>query len=236
MKLIDQIKNVWVRYVLTGENPTAAFLYVVATYKVALSEKVKILYNIVRVHPEVLTDLTDEKIHNAFSKLVASCQSRKEWFLFDELVWVRRYVKHPDFRSQIEEDIFQLSLMATDRHDDIRRAFKWTISETAKKNVVEGLLRVSDLCSKRKVQLAHEFGLPLGDYAYDYFETLLWGRHYATAEALDLKDTDDTAIRAIIEKLDVGQPDDALNIAERFLAHRPEIAAEVKEIIEKLKH
>lgn len=219
------------KYRLLDENPKEAFLYVIVSQNAMSYDKKKALSVIVKKHPDILENISDDELLTAFFTLAEYSQSRNEILSFVELDWVSLYVKDEDARSDVEQIIYSGFLRASDGWDKARKDFKeWTLSETTKKALAMKVLQDAKLGSKRKMQLAKEFGLPSDDYARDYFKTLLWGRHYVAAEALKLSGTDDLAIEVIVDDLNSLHINDALNIAQRFLSHREDILKELEEI------
>ena len=82
--LTEKLTNSWTRFCITGENPRAAFCYVMAVYSAYGFPKTEMLAKIAAAAPEVIQGITDDDMLSAFHLLVsrlhkigrASCRER----------------------------------------------------------------------------------------------------------------------------------------------------------------
>ncbi len=229
--LIEQVTNQWLRYRVSGENPKRAFLYVVSNYGAYSYQKTKMLADIVKTHPDVRTRISDDELSEAFKLLMNHLQSRNEILSPAELEWIAEYVVGVHFRLAMEVTIYRQLLKASDHWDKLRQTFAWTISKEGQKEIVSSVLANSAIGSKRKIQLAAEFGLPQDDsWSRSYFARLLWDRHYDQAAAPQLRNVDKIVIKVIVANLDGGYIKNAIEVARRFLPDREDLAKELQEI------
>lgn len=226
--LIDQVTDPWLLWRLTGKDPRAAFLYVVASENAMTFEKLKALNNIAKVNPEVLDLFSSLDVLQAFHRLVEDSRERGELVSYVELAWVSVYVLDADVRSVIEEAIYYGFLLASDYADKNRKEFKWKLSGPTKKRLAISALENDRVGSKRKMQIALEFGLSSAAYTRSYFKRLLWDKHYDQALKLERCWTDTDVIGVIVENLNSEHYRDAFQIAALFLPHRKDITQELE--------
>jgi hypothetical protein len=235
--LIERITNIEMRYRLLGENPRAAFLQVIAGHNAMEFDKVRALADIVERRPEILKSIFDTDLFYAFGNLAARSRAKGELLSYVEMDWVVKYVKGRTTQWAIEEILFTGFLTASDHWDKARREFKWTLSQNIQRSLVATVLERTDVGSKRKVQLAQEFGLPQERYLRDYFKKLLWDRHYDKAAELKFDDIETAVVEVIVDDLDAGYVRDATDIVKLFLPRsRQDIVKEIEEIKQKLSH
>lgn len=217
------------KFKVTGNNAKEAFLYVIYAYNAFAFDKKGMLGTIVEKCPDVLEALTEENILEAFKQFYQNTVRRGELISTAEFNWVSQYVKDPDVRKEIEKIAYYSLLSASNHHDEIRQTFEWTINEEEMKGIAKDVLENPNLGSKRKMQVAKEFGEPSERFEKEYLRKLLWDRHYDKAEALGTKN-DEVVISVILENINSGYVNDAAQIAARFLPDRQDIADEIQRI------
>jgi len=240
--LIGRIDNPWIEFKVLfptmkpGEEKALlakkAFLYVIRTYSAFDDhQKAEMLDEIAQECPDTINDISHEEIHEQFFFLCRQLEGRHKIVSPVELEWVVKYIKIDGYRTDIEKAIYRGLLMASSHWDKMRHKFGWTISEKIRKELARTVLLTEDTVgSKRKLELAQEFGEPKDMFARDYFYKLLYDGHYGQAEKLGVNDSE-LVIYAIISKIKNEYLDDALNIANRFLPDRQDIIDEIKQII-----
>jgi len=238
--LIDFISNPWFRFKvlhanLQGEEEKSqsakkAFLHVIVRYNAYISQKEKILGEIAEVYPDITDAVSDEEILLYFQYFCQEARRRNEIVSPAELNWVNKFVRDDVIRVQIEKMIYRIVLGASSHWDKMRRSFTWTICESEKLELVHEVLLDKGVGSKRKMELAQEFGEPKDDFARSYYRKLLYDRHYDKAEELGLSDPE-IVFDVIVANIDNGYFRDALNIAKRFLPERKDLAEEIQQII-----
>lgn len=227
--LVEKISNPWMKFKITGKSAKEAFLYVIYAYNAFAFDKKGMLGKIVEKCPDVLEALTEESILGAFKQFRQNAVRRGELISTAEFNWVSQYVKSPNIRKEIEKIVYYYMLSASSHHDELRQAFEWTINEEEIKGIVKDVLENPNLGSKRKMQVAKEFGEPSERFEREYLRKLLWDRHYDKAEAFDTK-RDEVVISVILENINSGYVNDAAQIAARFLPDRQDIADEIQRI------
>jgi hypothetical protein len=233
--LAERITNDLVKYKLTGENPKKAFLFIISNYNAGAANKVKLLAEIANAHPGLIKSIFPYEMFTAFLDLLAHATARGEVLSCAELNWVSLYVTDTAFRLQIEEFIYIGLLRASDHHDLGRRGADWKLTNEAKGMIATQIINDPKIGSKRKMQIAREFDLPWDVHARKYFKTLLEDGHLTTAMALEIENSDDLTIDAIVDKLNTGHVDQAIEIAASFLPHREDVKKELEEIRKKLR-
>jgi hypothetical protein len=229
--LIEQVTNQWVKYRVSGEDPKGAFLYVVSHYGAYSHQKTKVLADFIKAHPDLRTRISDDELSESFRLLTDNLHSKNEVLSPAELEWITEYVVDVNSRRAMEVTIYQQLLEASDHWDKLRQTFAWTISNREQKEIASYVLARFAIGSKRKIQLAAEFGLPQDDtWFHGYFTRLLWDRHYNQAAALQLRNVDKVVIKVIVDNLNAGYLCDAIAVARRFLPDREDLAQELREI------
>ena len=238
--LINHISNPWVRFkvlfaTLQEEKEKIrmaknAFLYVIANYNAFKFQKSKALNDIAGTYPNIVKMVCDKEILRHFRHFYNKMSRRKEIVTPSELDWVNRYVKDADIRTNIERSIYCVLLGASSYWNGVRQGFHWTISEKDKLELAREVLQIENLGSKRRMELAQEFGEPCEKFVNDYHRKLLRDKHYNQAEVLEVNDPD-LFIDAIISNINNGRFGDALYIAQRFLPDREDIMKEIQQII-----
>lgn len=206
-----------------------AFVHVVINYSSYSFQKKKVLDEIVGACPEVLKQITDDQIFKCFQLLCQRAKKRNEIVSTTELTWVTKYVKDSGIQIAIEKIIYHLLLGASSHWDVMRQSFSWTISADDKLELVRQILKDQDLGSKRKLELAIEFGEPTDDFARPYFRKLLYDCHYDQAEKLGVS-SENIIIEIIVENINNGYVQDAIDIAKRFLPDQKELLEEIQRI------
>ena len=237
--LIERISNPWFQFkvlqaTLQGEEKShlakKAFLYVICRYNAYSSQKEKILNEIAEAYPDITEAACDEEMLEHFQYFCQEAKRRGEIVSPAELDWVNKFVRNTTIRVQIEKLIYRVVLGASSHWDKMRQGFSWTISDDEKLELVREVLLEKEVGSKRKLELAQEFGEPKNDFARPYYRKLLYDRHYDKAEELGVSDPEIT-LNVVVANIDNGYFRDALDIAQRFLPERKDLAGEIQQII-----
>lgn len=237
--LIERISNPWFRFkvlqaTLQGEEKShlakKAFLYVIFGYNAHGSQKEKILNEIAEAYPEIREAVCDEEVLDHFQHFCQESKRKNEIVSPAELGWVNKFVRNAMIRVQIEKLIYRTILRASSHWDKMRQGFNWTISDDEKLELVREVLLDKGVGSKRKLELAQEFGEPEGDFSRSYYRKLLYDRHYDKAEELGVNNSE-IVFNAIMANVDNGYFQDALDIAQRFLPGRKDLAEEIQQIM-----
>ncbi len=237
--LIERISNPWFQFkvlqaTLQGEEKghlaKNAFLYVINEYNAYSSQKEKILNEITETYPDITEAVCDEDMLEHFQYFCQKARRRNEIVSPVELDWVNKFVRNATIRVRIEKLIYRIVLGASSHWDKMRHDFSWTISDDEKLELVREVLLDKGVGSKRKLELAQEFGQPKDDFARPYYRKLLYDRHYDKADELGVSDSE-IVLDVIVANVDNGYFRDALDIAQRFLPERKDLAEEIQQII-----
>jgi hypothetical protein len=247
--LREQVTDPWIRYLLSGENPDKTFFYILEKWNATSSNKIEALARIIKDHPEILGDIPEsilkntpeESIFYAFKRLVEHLKLRGEVLHYDELTWVRKFVKSVDFRKQIERVIYT-KLLENNFWDECRKKFDWELSDLTRINVAVSVLKNPAIGPARKMQIASEFNLPSLTYVAERFKELLCQNQLAAAKELgkQIRDTniDELVIEAITSKINLNSGeidiDSAVKIAEKFLPNQDDIISDLYNIGDKI--
>lgn len=242
--LVERITNPWFRFkVLFATLPAEgagegerfmlardAFLHVVANYSAFNFQKEKVLNEIIEAYPGLIDAISDDEMLSKFQDFCREARKRNEIVSPAELKWVEKYVGDSMIFEQIEKMIYRVLLCASSHWDGMRRTFNWTISDIDKQELVRGVLQNEDIGSKRKMEIAQEFGEPDNQFVKVYYKKLLWDRHYDQAQALGVSDLD-YVIDVIVSDINSGYFNDAIEVAQRFLPDRQDLIKEIQQII-----
>lgn len=237
--LIDQVSDPLVRLKvlhskLSDEERAAlakqAFLHVIAHHNAFKFQKKKVLDEIAQICPDIRDTISEEEMFNYFEDFCAEAKRRNEIVSTAELTWVNRYISSLEIRLLIEKLIYRTLLAASSHWNKLRWDFQWQFNDQEKLMLAREVLRDSRVSAKRKVEIAREFTEPGDDYLRAYYKKLLYDRHYEQAAALEVK-SDEIVIEILIKNINYGYFRDALELAEKFLPHQPELAEEIKQII-----
>lgn len=236
--LIDKITNPWIRFKLVGKTLEGeeksrlakdVFLYVIRSYNAYESQKNKMLDEIADIYPDIDDAVSDEEILDVFVSFCDESIRRGKVVTTAELGWARKFVREPGLCRAIERNIYKILLMASSHWDSLRKGFDWTIPESEKEQVAISVLLIEEIGSKRKMELAEEFGQSKKEFVRVYFRKLLYDRHYDQAKALGV-DLPDTVLEVIVDNLNNGYMEDAYNLARLFLPDRDDLRKEVRQI------
>jgi hypothetical protein len=237
--LIERITNPWYLFrillptlegVERGNLAKQAFLHVICSYSAYKSIKELMLGDIAKACPEITDIVSDEEMQMQFQDFCQEARRRREFVSPAELEWVYEFVKSSAIRTQVEKLIYKMGLLASSSWDSTRRAFSWTISESEKLELVREVLRGEEIGSIRKVELAEEFGEPKDDFVRFYYRKLLYDRHYDKAKKLGVS-YPDVVVDVIVENINNGYLQGALDIAQHFLPERADLIDEIKEFM-----
>jgi hypothetical protein len=228
--LLELLTNLWIRFCVIGEGAKEAFLYVISAYGAFTHNKEKMLGKIVEKCPDVVSAISDDELFSAFNRLCKNLINKNEILSPAELTWASQYIKNPGIRKEMEKIIYRVVASGSDWWDGMRREYKWTLSEEEKISLVREILADPKVGSKRKTELAKEFGLEMKLDNLAYFRKLLWDRHYDKAAALGVADADEIVISVIADNIDSGYIKDAADIAQQFIPKRKDIADEISRI------
>ncbi len=243
--LIERADNPWIQFKVLWPDlergqrsllAKRAFLHLIARYDASRFQKEKSLAEIAELCPGILDPasgeshvVSDREILQAFRYLYQDAKRRREILSPEELTWARLYVKDREIYIIIEKMIYQLLLGASSHWDKIRGGFKWAISEEDKLKLARQALKDTRLGSKRKLEIAREFGEPEDDFATAYFRKLLWDRHYDKAQESGLSDPR-IALEVVVDNINSGYFSDAFEIVRRFLPERTDLIQEIQRI------
>lgn len=258
--LIKNVKNDYVRFryfsnsdkwdKLTEkekiELARLAFLWVVRNYDSYKFQKEKMLDDIVYVCPEVKGHLFPEDIWNEFKTFFRIFTERGGIVSPEELKWAKKHIAHETYLKQIEKKIYQSLLCGSSHWDKIRHEHKWSLSDEEKSDIARVTVVGGGLGNKRAMEIANEFHFPEleRNFVREYFKKLLWDRHLDKAEKIasenedalisDIKEA--IVLNIITKNIDALYLRDALEIAERMLPHKQQIAVEIKSIQQSFKN
>lgn len=231
--LIDQITNPRIRFGVLRKAAqgkemedlaTKAFFYVIEHYNAFDCQKEKILDEIIQSCPSIADSINGERVLESFKRFFQESERRREIIITEELCWVEKYVKDSSVITQIKKLIYRKLLSASSHQDYQRKTIDLSVEDELE--IVREVLQERSVGSKRKMEIAKEFGEPSEAFTRNYWKKLLYDRHYEKAESLG--NFPDVALDIIVENINNGYLLDALDVAERFL---PERKGEVEGII-----
>ena len=236
--LVERIENPWIRFKVLfatlneGDKKQLAkeaFLHVIANYNALSCDKKGMLDEIVKACPIVTKTIFGGTMYEHFQDGCEKAREKKHVVSTTELEWVRHYIKGSATCLQAERLIYRSLLCASDFWNTVRYRFNWTISEDDRKCLALEVLVDKTVGAKRKMEIAKEFGESPDSYTLMYFRKLLLDGHCDKAKTLKVNRSD-FVIGVIVLKLDNGDFQDALDIAENFLPERKDIIKEIKGI------
>ena len=230
MLIVDQLKNHWIRfkvlYGTVGQDKATlartAVIYVIENFCASSTRKCALLSEIGVVAPLVFESISDTELQGAFQRFSVEVVRHGGMVAQSELHWINVFVRSPTIRMEMEKIIYRSLLIASSFHDEIRRRTKWTFNESDRVVLVREVLATPNLGSKRKMELAREFGEPHQAYLLEYYFTLLCEGHYDNAiQLIGGKDEVFEAagvmvIKAIVAKIDARDYPCAMVIARKF--------------------
>lgn len=237
--MLIKINNSWIKFKVLWTSLTEeervylakeTFLYVIYRYNAFFHQKEKMLDEVAKAYPDIDDAVSDGKILLEFQYFCQEAGRRNEIVSPAELKWVKKYVRYYEVQLEIEELIYCILLRASSHWDKMRQDFGWTISAPRKLEFVREILRDKKVGSKRKLELAEEFGESKDDFARSYYKKLLYDRHYDKAKELSVENSD-VVVDVVVANINNGYPGDALDIVERFLPYRKDLVEEIQQII-----
>lgn len=236
--LIEGIKNPWYLFrtlqieLSAGEKrelAKKAFLYVTGNYNAFNYQKKRALDEIVEACPDVLITLSDKEMLESFRRLYQENEKKGEILSPTELDWTNKYIKSSHIRIEIERSIYRRLLSCSSHWDRLRKSFAWRILYQEKLKLVDEVLQDGRVDSKRKIELAQEFGKPKEGYVLAYYKKLLFDRNYDEAEGLNVNNPD-IVFEVIVANINNGYFQEALDVVLIFLPERKDIAEEIRKI------
>jgi hypothetical protein len=238
MTLIESIRNPWVRLKVLKNNLSEkelqeltkrAFLYVVSKENAYKFQKRKALDDIISYCPDVVHSMSEREIFESFLLLCEESKRRNEIITPAELDWVGVYISFPGIRHNIECLIYCNLLRASSYWDELRKNAKFTITELEKVALAKQVLQDENVGSVRKAEIARELNEPVEKYVLSHFQKLLYDRHYDEAEALNVKNPQ-AVLEVVVRNIENHYLSDALEVIQRFLPERKDLAEEVRQM------
>lgn len=238
--LIEHISNPWVKFKVLFttlrvkekkiQMAKDAFLYVITNYNAFNSQKTEMLDDIVRTYPKVVGVINDKEIFEHFLSFYSEMFERREIVSPSELDWVNKYIGNAEIRIKIEEFIYYKLLRVSSYWDGVRQGFNWTISKKDELELARKALQNRNVGSKRKMEIAQEFGEPDDKFVNAYYKKLLYDKHYNKADNLKVSDPG-IVIDVIILNINAEHFQDAVDVARRFLPDNKGIIKETQQIV-----
>lgn len=246
-KIIEQLTNpytLFMLYVAQSQIEPAmaiakrAFLWVIDCRSAWKFQKSEMLEDIAKKFPEILPTISGEEFVAGLKQLEINLHERAEPLSYQEMVWIRLYVKDPVALHEMEKRVYRSMLLSNVPLADQEKLY-WALSLEEKSALASGTLK--HVGYESALKLVDHFNLPVEAIEPILKKALhnnLWKRNYeeATGIVLALKEKGvsaeviDSVVRGVIVlSIENGYLKDAVDIARQFV---PDLAEEASMILE----